>query len=147
MTVKNSFKFLDQRVVKLHFVINDQFVANENTQNVDLTPLMNMVYEKAPDDRVIANMSIKIAEDDVPFQLEIVLSGFFELIGDKMSEKALDKLVHINCASVLFPFLRQIVADTSLKGGFPQLLLPTVNFVESYKDLITQRKETGKREG
>ncbi len=140
MTSKNGFQILDQRVVKLNFGVNDQFVAKEDTKAVDLAPVMNMVYEKESEDKIIATMSIKIAGDDVPFHLEIFLSGFFQLTGEKMSDEALDKLVHINCAGVLFPFLRQIVADTTLKGGFQQLLLPSVNFVESYKDLIAQRK-------
>ena len=147
MKSKNGFQILDQRVAKLHFIINDQFVANENKQDIELKPLMNMVYKKVPDDKIIASISIKIVGDDIPFQLEIVLSGFFQLIGDKLSDEALDKLVHINCAAVLFPFLRQVVADTTSKGGFQQLLLPSVNFVESYKDLIAQRKKTTEIEG
>lgn len=78
-------------------------------------------------------MSLKIKGSKTPFVLEIVLSGFFQF-NHEISDEDLDPIAHVNMAAILFPFLRQVVADTTTKGGFAPLLLPSVNFVESYKN-------------
>jgi preprotein translocase subunit SecB len=38
----------------------------------------------------------------------------------------------VNCPSILFPFLRRIVADISREGGFPPLLLDPFDFAALY---------------
>lgn len=99
-----------------------------------------MTYQRDDENKVIVNLSIRFKNLKIPFFLEVVLSGLFQL-NSEITDKEIDKLAHINIAAVLFPFLRQIVADTTMKAGFSPLLLPVINFVESYKDILKQRKK------
>jgi preprotein translocase subunit SecB len=38
------------------------------------------------------------------------------------------RLIGSFCPSVLFPYAREVISDLITKGGFPNFLLPLVNF-------------------
>ncbi len=49
------------------------------------------------------------------------------------------RVVHQHgCPAVLFPFAREVISDLIVKGGFPNFLLPLVNF----DALFSQTQET-----
>jgi preprotein translocase subunit SecB len=60
------------------------------------------------------------------YQLEIVYAGLFRI--ENIPEPALEPFLLVNCPSILFPFLRRIVADLTREGGFPPLLLDPFDF-------------------
>ena len=73
----------------------------------------------------------------VIYDLELVYAGMFEVTN--MPEQALEPFLLINCPSLLFPFLRRIVADLTREGGFPPLLLDPIDFAA----LFMQRQQQG----
>lgn len=60
------------------------------------------------------------------YDLEIVYAGLFKL--QNIPEQALEPFLLINCPSILFPFLRRLLADITREGGFPPLLLDPIDF-------------------
>jgi preprotein translocase subunit SecB len=48
-------------------------------------------------------------------------------------------LVLIECPRLLFPFARQIIADTVREGGFPPLMLDPVDFAALYRQRAAQQ--------
>ena len=64
------------------------------------------------------------------FLAEAQQGGVFTVKGgtDELQELMLEAA----CPNVLFPFLRETIAQLVLKGGFPQLLLSPVNFDAMY---------------
>ena len=44
------------------------------------------------------------------------------------STEDLKRLIGSFCPSVLFPFAREVISTLVVKGGFPNFLLPLVNF-------------------
>jgi len=64
------------------------------------------------------------------FSREAQQGGVFTVKGgtDELQELMLEAA----CPNVLFPFLRETIAQLVLKGGFPQLLLSPVNFDAMY---------------
>ena len=64
------------------------------------------------------------------YELEVVYAGVFNL--KNIPQQALEPFLLINCPSILFPFLRRIVADISREGGFPPLLLDPFDFATLY---------------
>ena len=64
------------------------------------------------------------------YELEIVYAGVFQI--QNIPEQALEPFLLVNCPSILFPFLRRIVADISREGGFPPLLLDPFDFGALY---------------
>lgn len=69
------------------------------------------------------------------YDLELVYAGLFRMQG--LPEPAREPFLLVNCPTLLFPFLRRIVADISREGGFPPLLLDPIDFGA----LFAQRKQ------
>ena len=137
MAPNNSFKFINFKVTKLLYNENKQFNDKSSSKQVEITPDFQINYNKN-NEKVYVDLSIKIENSNTPFLLHVVLTGIFEIAKD-IETQELDKLVNINMAAILFPFLRQVVADITTKAGFAPLLLPPLNFSEEYK---TQNKTT-----
>ncbi len=64
------------------------------------------------------------------YQLEIVSAGLFRV--ENIPGPSLEPFLLVNCPSILFPFLRRIVADLTREGGFPPLLLDPFDFASLY---------------
>ena len=41
---------------------------------------------------------------------------------------------------MLYPYAREVVSNLVTKGGFPQLILPPMNFDAMYQDHLQQQK-------
>ena len=69
-------------------------------------------------------------KDLVIYEFEIIYGGAFQI--QNIPPQALEPMLFVNCPSLLFPFLRRIVADLTREGGFPPLLLDPVDFGSLY---------------
>lgn len=81
-------------------------------------------------------------EKKVMFIIELTYAGIFT-IKNFVDEEELKKVLFIYCPSLLFPFARRIISDTTRDAAFPPLMLETINFAslyESKKDSITKIK-------
>ena len=76
---------------------------------------------------------IEAEKSSWPFDVTVVYVGLFDLGSSDFSEEEIKRIGGINCAAIIFPFLREEVANLTLKGTGKPLLLPPVNFVELYK--------------
>jgi len=76
---------------------------------------------------------------NLPFYFEIVLMGDFNLVG-KVEESMINQYAAINCPAIIFPYLREILADITRRAGFPPLHLQPVNFMKLNKRLSAQEK-------
>ena len=45
----------------------------------------------------------------------------------------MEPMLLIECPRLLFPFARRIIAEITREGGFPPLLIDTVDFVQLYQ--------------
>jgi preprotein translocase subunit SecB len=64
------------------------------------------------------------------YDLELSYAGLFHV--DNLPEQALERFLLIECPTLLFPFVRRLVADLTREGGFPPLLLDPINFANLY---------------
>lgn len=71
------------------------------------------------------------------YQLELVYGGMFQI--ENIPEQALEPFLLVNCPSMLFPFLRRLVADLTREGGFEPLWLDPIDFGQLY----LRRKRAG----
>jgi preprotein translocase subunit SecB len=60
------------------------------------------------------------------YLVEVKQAGIFSIVGASLED--LKRLIGSFCPSVLFPYAREAVSDLIVKGGFPNFLLPLVNF-------------------
>jgi preprotein translocase subunit SecB len=100
--------------------------------NVNATKLSDKMFESA-----ILFKAEATSNAGVIYDLELTYAGLFEV--QNLPEQALEPFLLINCPSLLFPFLRRIVADLTREGGFPPLLLDPMDFAA----LFMQRQQQG----
>ena len=60
------------------------------------------------------------------YLVEVKQAGVFTIIGASADD--MKRLIGSFCPSVLFPYAREAISDLVVKGGFPNFLLPLVNF-------------------
>ncbi len=64
-----------------------------------------------------------------------VYNGKFEIVGmfrvdGEFPEDRVANLAHINGAAILYGSVRELVANLTARGPFPQILLPTTTFID-----------------
>ena len=64
--------------------------------------------------------------DATRYLVEVKQAGVFAIAGASLED--LKRLIGSFCPSVLFPYAREVISDLIIKGGFPNFLLPLVNF-------------------
>lgn len=64
--------------------------------------------------------------DQTMFLVEVKQGGAFLM--QNLAEPDLRRAVGVVCPGVLFPYARAVISHLVSQGGFPQLLLPPVNF-------------------
>ena len=83
-------------------------------------------------------------EDDkdaeVAFLVEVKQAGVFALDG-KAEGIELEAILSTVAPSVLFPYAREVVSNFVTKGGFPQLVLPPMNFDAMYQNHLEQQQK------
>jgi preprotein translocase subunit SecB len=77
-------------------------------------------------------------EKSVIFALELVYCGIFRI--RNIPQEHFQPFVMIECPRLLFPFARQIVADTIGAGGFPPVMLGLIDFASLYQQRIAQQQ-------
>ena len=102
-----------------------------NNQNWEPKFQLNMNTsgdEIGPDVReVLLTITLEAKQGEATLYLvEVKQAGVFSISG--ASPDDLKRLIGSFCPSVLFPYAREAISDLVVKGGFPNFLLPLVNF-------------------
>ena len=74
---------------------------------------------------------------DVIFVVETTYAGVFELAN--VPEAQIEPILLIECPRLLFPFARQIVAETTSNGNFPPVMLDPIDFLGIYQRNLAAR--------
>jgi preprotein translocase subunit SecB len=80
-------------------------------------------------------------EKKVLYLIEVKQAGLFILRGVQPQDLA--ALLNINCPSILFPYVREVISSMAERGGFPQLLLKPVNFEAVYRQYLLEKRKQG----
>jgi preprotein translocase subunit SecB len=76
---------------------------------------------------VLLTITLEAKQGDATLYLvEVKQAGVFSIAGATVED--LKRLIGSFCPSVLFPYAREVISDLIVKGGFPNFLLPLVNF-------------------
>jgi preprotein translocase subunit SecB len=104
--------------------------GNWNPQiNLDLQTGTSLV---SPDLReVVLTVTVSAKQNDATvFLVEVKQAGLFLM--RNLGETDLKRAVSSVCPAVLFPYARSAVSQLVSQGGFPQFLLPPLNFEALY---------------
>ncbi len=90
-------------------------------------------------------VNVKLS-DEVVFIVEVKEAGIFSI--KNFPEDQLRPMLGSFCPNVLYPYAREVVTDTVVRGGFPQLYLAPVNFDALFQQHeAEQQAQTEKAEG
>lgn len=132
--------------------INGQYIKDLSFEAPNSPVILTELKNHQPDIKVTVNVSTSKLEgpnapanlhevvlelqselkvgDKIGFLIELKYGGVFTLNVPKEHEAA---FLMIECPRMLFPFARQIVADTSQAGGFMPLMLQPLDFAAMYQ--------------
>jgi preprotein translocase subunit SecB len=112
--------------------------GNWNPQiNLDLHTSANSVTPELREVVLTVTVSAKQNEATI-FLVEVKQAGIFLM--RNLTEADIKRAVSSVCPSVLFPYARAAVSHLVTQGGFPQFLLPPVNFDALYAQSVTQQQ-------
>jgi preprotein translocase subunit SecB len=95
-----------------------KFQLNMNTSTEELSPEAR---------EVLLTVTVEAKQGDATLYLvEVKQAGMFLISGTSVED--LKRLLGSFCPSLLFPYAREVISDLIVKGGFPNFLLPLVNF-------------------
>jgi len=110
---------------------NPQINLDLHTAASNLTPDVREVV-------LTVTVSAKQNENTL-FLVEVKQAGLFVM--RNLSEEDAKRAVTSICPGVLFPYARATVSNLVTQGGFPQFLLPPVNFDALYAQSLTQPQQ------
>ena len=105
--------------------------------NVNAGPRAEDTYEVALQLEVHAK-----SDQGVIYNVELVYGGLFRLKG--VPPNLLQPVLFVDCPTILFPFLRRVLADVIRDGGFPPLMLDPIDFGRLYAQNLTQAEGAAK---
>src|SRR5262245_24919356 len=98
--------------------------------NVNAGPRGDDTYETALQLEAHASSALGVI-----YNVELLYGGLFRLRG--VPESLLQPVLFVDCATILFPFARRVLADAIRDGGFPPLLLDPIDFAKLYAHKFT----------
>jgi preprotein translocase subunit SecB len=93
--------------------------------NVNGRPMADKLFESA-----IHFTAKAESKAGVIYEVECIYAGLFQI--ENMPPPSLEPFLLINGPTLLFPFLRRLLADITREGGFPPLLLDPIDFAQLY---------------
>jgi preprotein translocase subunit SecB len=116
-----------------HQAWDPKFQLNMNTSTEELAPEVR---------EVLLTVTVEAKQGDATLYLvEVKQAGVFAIAG--ASAEDMKRLIGSFCPSVLLPYAREVISDLITKGGFPNFVLPLVNF----DALFAQASETPPQPG
>ena len=103
--------------------------------SLDLATASNLIQDTLHEVVLTVTVSAK-QNDKTLFLVEVKQAGAF--IMQNLSEDDAKRAIASICPGVLFPYARSMVSQLVAQGGFPQLLLPPVNFDALYLNAQAQ---------
>jgi preprotein translocase subunit SecB len=104
---------------------------NERTDvKVNVGVEVQKLAEKAYESVVNINASAETAKG-VLYHVEVSYGGIFRL--ESIPEPAIRPALFINGPTLLYPFVRRLIADVTREGGYPPLFLDPIDFAGLYQ--------------
>jgi preprotein translocase subunit SecB len=100
--------------------------------NLSANPLSETEFD------VTITLTAKAGDKDTLFHVELVYGGVFRVAG--FPQEHMLPVLFIECPRILFPFARQIIADTTRNGGFPPLMIDPIDFAAMFQQRLAEEQ-------
>lgn len=72
-------------------------------------------------------------DNKVIFICKIEYAGIFIIDENIIDQGEIEQILLIYCPNILFPFIRKIIANCTVDGGFSPLMIDPINFSDLYQ--------------
>lgn len=88
---------------------------------------------------VVLRLTVTVAEaDDTAYLIEVQQGGIFLVSG--LPDNQLAQVLNTHCPNILFPYARELIDSISVRGGFPALMLPPINFEALFQRALAEQQ-------
>lgn len=115
------------------------FLERENPQiDLQLQSQAGQIEEGVYEVVVTVTVTAKLAEKDkIMFLIEARQAGIFQARNIPADE--IETVLAVLCPNILYPYLREVVSDAAVRGGFAPVILNPVNFEAIYQQQKQQQ--------
>jgi len=106
--------------------------------NQEMSTSINKLDEANYECELALTVTVKLG-GAVAFLVEVKQAGLFGLSG--MSEQQAVHAMSTSAPEMLFPYAREVIDNVVIKGSFPALMLPPVNFNAMFAAAVQQQKK------
>jgi len=76
--------------------------------------------------KLVFELACEITEKKELFSIKCVMIGMFSRINEQ-ENMDLESFAQNNAAALMFPYMREIIATTTVRAGIPAIILPPIN--------------------
>ncbi len=134
------------KLIESHFRLNLDFDKGRD-KPIEMSYKLNLSYKKK-NKQVEVIVSINSDDKNKPFIFDVAIMGIFNFQKIPLKKADLERIVDINCASIIFPYIRETISDLTRRSGIPPFNMNPVNFVTLHEKRIKdlQRVKKTKKE-
>ena len=128
-----NMQLIDIHLLKIDFSLNKDFKVDGENKEVTFNPTIGSRYDfKNDTNELVVFIRLSQKNGDVPYFFEVEVGGLFKF-KETPDPKILETFSTINCPAIVFPYIRETVADITRRAGFPSLHVGPINFIELAK--------------
>ena len=104
-------------------------------QNPQLKVSVNVNAQARAQEAYEVSLNLEVharSDSGVIYNVEMVYGGLFRL--QNIPQNLLQPVLFVDCPTILFPFMRRVLADVTRDGGFPPLMLDPIDFGRLYAE-------------
>lgn len=113
----------------------------EQDLNTEVNKIGDNVYEVV----LKLTVTVKPIEEKTAFLTEVHQAGIFFVAG--LEGVQLQHTLTSAAPQILFPYAREAVDNLTIRGGFPPLMLPPINFDAIFAQAVSDAEERAKANG
>tara|TARA_B110000046_G_C12935879_1_gene373561 strand:- start:45 stop:557 length:513 start_codon:yes stop_codon:yes gene_type:complete len=111
--------------------------------NQDLNTKTSKIEEGVFEVALRITVTVTDGEDTI-YLIEAEQAGLFTATG--FSDQQLTQVLNTTCPSMLFPYVREVIDNVLVKGSFPPLMIPPINFDALFASAVQQAQENAAKE-
>jgi preprotein translocase subunit SecB len=113
-------------------------------QNPQLKVGVNVHAQARADEAYEVSLNLEVhakSDSGVIYNVELIYGGLFHL--RNIPQNLLQPVLFVDCPTILFPFMRRVLADVVRDGGFPPLMLDPIDFGRLYAQNLAKGEAAG----
>jgi preprotein translocase subunit SecB len=109
--------------------------------NQDLSTKSAKIDENTYEVSLRITVTVKDEEETI-YLIEVEQAGLFTIKG--IEDQQLAQVLNVTCATMLLPYAREAIDSTLIKGSFPPLMIPPINFESLFTNALKQAADAQK---